>query len=540
MIIKKPIIILVVAVVLLLIVGFFTGIIPGLQLFDNGTNTVSITVEEIVGNKNYELLGPQDKKGYILSWKDDGFSESITVRGKIESKTGEPTLWGIASSKYMYKVYLKKDSWSSYELISQPGSTSRYINNPNPGKVNCGNTNFFGFQEQYEFNIVGNDYAGGAIKAELWFYYDKTIWDGDGYKWYKIASDEAYLYSGYGELILPRGIDDEDVQRPYDTFEIGQTVKIGVGTGKGGHGGDNHWRVTLNAPYGGVDSLDDLDGDNPEKYGTVIKEKYYPDDCDSSNTFFTFTVTEDMARRSMESEYPFTVRIWNTLLPKGTLNVDFVDFVAKCPSDVTFSGDNGQFEVDKYVTVQMTADVNSGTQAEIDYIRCSVVYGTADTLLPSSQTSDRWIVYTTNLGGADKTGCTLPQSITFKAEKASYVTVFAKAFDIEGRGSPGTYTRQMYAWKDSEPPDDTTDTGDDYYGGGHTEDWLPWDPSGGNWELVDNDGSASTLLKIILSIVLIAMFAVIVYFFPIPGGIYGKMLLMMLGVGLIVVIWMFL
>jgi len=531
-IIKKPIIILAIAIVLLLIVGFFTNILP-FSMLNLETNTYHGNHGGIYGVG--ELL---DQKGYIVSWNTNEMSQTITVHGRINSQIGSLG----EMTKYRYLVYIKKDANSDWDLVSQPGNqdTSKYLNSNNPGEKQIS-----GFKSQeyscyaWNFNIVGPSLAGGGIRVVLQGWINENFLDfTKGFSWKRLQSDEAYLYSGTGGLYLPRGIDEEGVDRPYSTFEIGQTVKIGVETGVGGSS-EKPWRVTLNKPYNG-----EIEGQNDPYIGgkgAVVKEQVFPNDCDPSNTFFTFVVTESMAELSMSSSSPFTVRIWNSVLPKGTLQVDFIDFIAKAPGDIVFSGDSGQFEVGEFVTVEMSATVNSDTQAEIDYIRCSVVYGEKNNLLPSDWGSNRWIVHTTTLGDADKNGCTLPQSITFKAERSGYITVFAKAIDVQGRAGKSDSYRQMFAYDSgNKPPDETTDTGDGLYGGGHTIGWLPWDPSEGNWRLVDDDGSISTLLKIILSIVIFAMFAVIIYYFPIPGGIYGKMLLMILGIGLIVVIWIFL
>ena len=201
-------------------------------------------------------------------------------------------------------------------------------------------------------------------------------------------------------------------------------------------------------------------------------------------------------------------------------------------------------EVGKTAIVKLNADVNSETQADIDYFRVSVVYGPRNLLLPSDWGSDRWIIHTTNVGNDDGSACNLPQSISFTASKEKYVTVFGKAFDVNGRGSTTDEVWTICFWGESgEPPDETIEdeTGQDHYGGGHTENWLPnWIPSLGNWKILEDDGSMTMLFKIIISIVIIALFGIIAYFFPVPGGLYGKILVMILGVVLVILIWLFL
>ena len=86
------IIVAVSAVVALLCSVFFFGIIPSLSLFDSGTDTISVLNGDIRGNARSELL---NSKGYILSYKTDGFSERITVTGQLQTMEGKDcTHWG--------------------------------------------------------------------------------------------------------------------------------------------------------------------------------------------------------------------------------------------------------------------------------------------------------------------------------------------------------------------------------------------------------------------------------------------------------------
>jgi hypothetical protein len=503
----------IIAVIALVFSLFFFNLMPSLSLFTNSTTTVSNLCGDIRGNARSELL---DSKGYILSYKTGGFSEKIIVTGQLQVMEGKGcSHWGpVEKAKYL--IYLKKNSYSSYALLSEPGKTSKYFSSENLGEfsvqtsVGCyagmdGKPRDDGYQTSYNFNLVGNDYANGAIMAQLWVYMDETPWDTKGREWYLLASDEAYLYSGYGGLKLPVGIED-GIEYPYSTFEIGQTVKIGVETAKGGHSLDEkNWRVTLNAPYSGAIS-------DPDAGGGVVVEQYFPDDCDFSNSFFEFVVTKEMAQKSMNSPYPYTVRIWNTLLPLGTLQIDFVDFIKLCPGIVTFEGPI-KVKVGDYATIKINAAVNSETQAVIDYIRIAAIYGASDVLLPSDLTSQNWILHTTNAGEADKKVCTLPVTISFIVNQEGFVTVHAKAFDVQGRCSRSTNTYTFSSWLPQsegghgEPPDDAIKeyVGDHLYGGGHTDPWTPWDPSEGNWE------DKSPLYRIDMTGIIIAIAIIVVF-----------------------------
>lgn len=461
----KKFIIIGIVIFILLGLGMYYGLVPAGSLL-NSTKTKSFIHGEFQGMKTGEMLQPHDKTGFIMSWKGDGHSETISVRGKITTPSGGDTSWWLAPSKYYYRVYLKENAFSSYERVSHPGDTKKMISNPNPGHLKFSSTSL----EPYDFTIIGDDYNGGAVKAELWAYIDLSPWDTTGYDWYLMARDEAYLYDGYSSLTLPRGIvDGED--RPFSTFEVGQEVKIRVETAKGGYDETGKpWRVTLNEPYGG--SIED-----PGDGGGVIKEQSYENDALG---YFTFTVTEEMALKSMQSSEPYTIRIWNVLLPRGSLYVDFVDFIARSPDNVVFSGGDTQCKVGDTYSINLDSESAVG----VDYIRVSVIYATNDVLLPSDPTSPLWLINTKNLGGDDSNIVSLPQTLSFIADRESYVTIHAKAFDIDGRGSPSTSTFTIWFYQSSQVPDEVVEgeVGDDYYGGGKTPGYTPWTPSGGNWE----------------------------------------------------------
>lgn len=520
---NKNIAIVAVAIVILLIAGVFAGVIPGLSLIDS-TTTVHKTYSGCVGNPGTELF---DRKGYISSWKGDGHSEKIIVSGSVKHKT-----WSMAHVKYYkYKVFLKENVWSQYV----DKSMSMYLSNPNPGKITA---NWHGGEgagqiysvPSYIFTIIGNKYVDGAIKVELWIYVDyNTVNPLDkGYEWKVIAIDEAYLYSGQGGLYLPKGIED-GVERPYDTFEIGQEVDIRVETAKGGYGSATPWRVTLNEPYGG--NIEDLYPDEEGSYsgGGVVLEKSYANDV--TNGHFKFTVTADMARKSMQSSDPYTIRIWNILIPKGSLYVDFLDFIASAPSEVTCTGVE-QSKVGNVVTVQLTASINSDTQANLDYFRVSVIYGVSGVLLPSDPNSHKWIIHTTNLPVSGTTA-----TVSFTPTFESYVTVHAKAFDTDGRGSPRTKTWTTWIYADVEVPDEVVEdeVGEDDYSGGHTDTWNPWDPEGGNWGQIKWED----YLPIIIAIAVFIIMLIIAFIpqIPIPWGIYGRLLVVVLGAVLAVLIY---
>jgi len=480
---------IVVIAAIILISGFVFGWLPGLSVLEYKTESRNIA--GAVGNPSRELL---DSKGYTLAYKNDELSEKIVVTGQIKRNINSLCF----VDKYEYWVYLKKDQFSDWQKMSTPGNTSKYFSNPNPGVIEL-NDNWFSGEgggetyslEPYQFRLEGHDYANGAIRVELRGYLkENQLLPLANWHWVRISSDEADLHSGYGSLTLPRGVED-GVERPYTTFEVGQEVKIKVETAKGGSGA-NPWKVTLNEPYtNDKDVIEDLYTDSGYTGGGVVKSQSYPNDALS---YFTFKVTEEMAEKSMSSQYPYIIRIWNSLLPKGSIQIDFVDFIAGAPSNVKFYIGNNEIKpgevnaIQSKVGEEFSVRISANSDFGIDYYRVAVIYGSDNVLLPSDPTSNLWIIHTTNYG--DKDGQTVgDQVVTFKPMHEDYVSIHAKAFDVDGRGSPSTLVMQIWCYSTSPVPDEVIDdeTGVDYYGGGHTEGWHQWDPGegSGNWENPD-------------------------------------------------------
>ena len=97
--IPKKSLIVVVAVVLIVAMLFFSGVI-----------SFSIVVNDVTKNYTHggisgsgELIGPNARKGFIMSWKNDGHSEFITVTGRMCIDT-----WASGGiGAYRYQVYGK-------------------------------------------------------------------------------------------------------------------------------------------------------------------------------------------------------------------------------------------------------------------------------------------------------------------------------------------------------------------------------------------------------------------------------------------------
>lgn len=532
---KKLIGIVAVVIAVSMVAALYAGVVPLNAMGNLNTTTSNRHFGNFLGYG--ELLGPNGKEGYISSWKENGFSETISVIAKLTLEQQGMTI-ATGVDKYGYSVYGFVDN--DWIELSTPEKSTMYLTGTNPGLINVPSgivwDGVINFQE-FAFNIVGPDVKG--IRVETWFYMNWDIINPfDGWKWVKMQSDEAYMYSGYGGLYLPRGLEDDNPDLPYSTFEIGEEVRIGVETAKGGYSEDNMpWRVTLNAPYASAGN--DMD---PGAGGGVILEQSYADDCSASNTFFSFTVTEEMADMTASTGLPYTVRIWNTILPLGTLNIDFIDFYHNAPGKVLFAGPETA-EVDNTITVSLNAEMNADTQTNVDFFRVSVVYGKADTLLPGDWGDGRWIVHTTDVGNNDGQVCSLPQTISFTAANEGYVTVFAKVFDVNGRPSLTTQTWTIYVWMSEadggagQPPSDVTDpdTGQDDYGGGHTSPWLPWDPSDSPWY----NTQINELLTYIIMAMVVIVFAILAFALPLPWAPFSRILVFLLGVVLAMLLYFF-
>jgi len=492
----------------LLIAGYFAGVLPFNITVD--TTTENFTRGGFIGRG--EVFQPSNRKGFITSWRTNGLSESIVVQGKLKCSGGTWDTPGIQKYKYVIEGHKKFGGW---EVISKPGLTSMAVSNPNPGTLGFPSNIYLTpgaeitFPEDYDFEIMGNDYD--ALKCEFWIYMDYSILNpfDDGFYWTKLQVDYASLYEGWGGLYLPKDSDG----RPRSTFEIGETVNIGVETTYGGQtvGEINKpWVVKMNYPA--------------DRGGGVFKQQEYED---LSNSYFTFTVTEDMFSTSSTNTYK--IELLNTVLPQGQLQVESIDLLAKAPSDVTFSGPT-KSKIGNAVNIGLSASTSSETQLDIDCFKVSVIYGTKDVLLPSDPNSRNWIIPTFYYGGRDGQKCNNPYTISFTPEREGYVTVHAKAYDIEGRSSLRTQAFTLYAWSEAtgEPDDDIVDdeTGQHDYGGGKTDSWMAWDPSGGNWNL----GQYELIFILAIICLIMAISIIIALFVPVPGGFYGKIAVILTGV----------
>jgi len=504
---NPKIIMVIAAVAVLLTVGFFSGVLPGLGITVE-VNTVSRNVGGFSGNKVNELI-PQ--KGFICSWSSTEWGEAITVAGSVSI---DAYALGLLDD-VRYVVYLKKDQFSDWEIVSDSGIfktyRSEYISAINPGPVGGSGWHIGGtFNcEPYIFRVRGNDYANGAVKVELYGHINENpleFWRTA--EWEKIATDEAYLYSGWGGLYRP--LDAEGL--PRSTFEIGEHVSIRVETSYGAMASETGktWRVVLRNPS-----------------GVVHKEQDYGDNVKST---FEFDVTSDMYVKGGDNKWQ--LEIYNVVIGKGQLPIDTIDFLAKAPSDVTITG-GSQTKVGNAMVLNLEAIVNAETQEAIDYFRVSAIYGVADVLLPNDPLDVQWIFSPVELTPT-KSGNTYTYTLSVTPKYESYVTVHAKAVDTMGRASPHTTVYEFWAYADNPAREEDLEdsTGEGYDWGGHTNFWYPpVEPTG--------EGSFANYLPLIIAIAVFIIMLIIAFIpqIPIPYGMFGRMLVVVLGAVLAALIY---
>lgn len=529
---KKIIITLVAVLVAVFFIGLvFSGVLP-LALLDGKettTQTFRRGIDEWAGNYKVELLGPNSRKGYICSYRDNGMSETITIQGHI-SKWDYEIPWS-SIEKYKYLVFLKENSFDSWEdddgkAYSQPGKSSMYLSNPNPGVLKPVKTSYPGYLEPYSFELVGNRFSKGAIKVELWAYFDLTPLEigGPGKEWYRMAIDEAVFYEGFGGLYF----DTDTNGLPVNTYAVGETGKIHVETTYGGQtvGETNKpWEVIMRYPE--------------DRGGGIVKQQNYGD---MAKSVFEFTITSDMFSTSSNNEYIIT--LYNTILPQAEIRTRTIDIMGSVPGDVVYSGPT-KIKNGDTINLELSAIVNGQTQLPISYFRVGIYYGGQDSTIPTDPLSERWIIPVTNFGDVSHSGNEYSTTISFKPNKPKYegfITAWAVAYDTEGRGSEHSEKWTLYVWADSgEPPDETIsdEVGQDHDYGGHSENWLPWDPSGGNWDKI-KDTFMDHIVGFIVCILIILVCSLLALKVTMPYGLYGKALLIFVSVVIGILAFIFL
>lgn len=505
-------------VVALVIVGIFAGVLPGLSILgDEGFETQSKWVHGIyVGNPDSEMLvsiTDANRKGFITSYIDAsqgvaGDSETIVVAGNYKVEFGLAVI-----NAYKYVVKVKDSLYGSWHIVSEPGHTENWISKENPGKLDpvMGTGGSMRHCEPYVFAIRGP--KEGGIRVELWGYFDPNgINPFDTWEWKLMSSDQAMLVSGISGMWLP--------PRPeggyQSTFEIGETVKIDVETGIGApdldvdaRAGQKTWKLELKKPDG-----TSYTGQN---FPRMLQDHFQGQ--------VTFTINSDMFTLGGNNRY--TLRLFNTLLEKGSLQISTIDIRAKRPNTPTITPECGlSVQVPATIRVDLTATCNTETQLPITSFGVMVWYGMGTDLAPGSWGDDRWILRETFVTASNN-------KATFTIDVSSpnrYFTIIAYAHDSDGRDSDTEYY-QIKTYAEDEPDEEDLieeGGGQESYGGGTTGETTPADYY--EAEVID-------YTALIIAIIVFFAFLFVGLLAPLPYGIYGKILVIIIGAVLAVVIY---
>ena len=512
-------------IVLLLATAFYFFGVPALDILGNeGYETQSKTVyDHFTGNKNYELIRPPDRKGFITSYIPGELSETISIQGKIDYKGGSLAV----AKKYKYEVYFRENAYQDWELVASPSYKVSWITSkPKVENFDVPAQDTPVYAPIYSFNIIGS--KEGAIRVVFKVYFDPNgLNPFDKWVWKTLATDQAYIFSGQCGMWLPK----DKNGTPISTFEIGETVHIKVETGAGtkdvveGWTNEKAWMVTLRKPDG-----TEYKGQNFPRYlpghfrGDVI-----------------FTVYDDMFTPGGNNRW--TIELWNRLLPKGKLQWRAIDFRAKAPGKVTITTQPElKVKTGNTVTVTLQATQNTQTQLPIEYFGVEVWYGKSNELAPGSWTDARWILHETTIDATDYGSGVYKTTFTFTPTKKGWVTILSYAHDTGGRDSPSTTAYSLYVYEEDETPPSDNEVIDegggqtDYGGGSSSETWLWWIDSGGSSS--DKTGYAKILWFVIGFIILITCI-ILGLLVPLPYEPYSRLLITLLGFILAFYVWLF-
>jgi len=514
----------VLGIVILLVVAIFVGVIPGLDILGSeGYETqTKWPYDNYGGNTQKELLLPEDRKGFITSYRNDlnfGLSETIAVAGNYQAYGG----WTVILN-YKYIIKWKPTPWSGWEDVSTPEHTENWISVENIGvkpAVLSGSDELRPC-EPYVFNIRGQ--RDGAIRAELWGSFDPNRYNlFDAPEWKLLSSDQAMLHSGKCGMWAPK-----NENGTYQTvFEIGETVNIKVETGVGAPD------IDANARYG--EKTWELHLIKPD--GNEYTDQSFPRQLqDHYQGTVSFEVYANMWQKGGNNRYK--LQLYNTLWKKGTLEVSSIDFKAKMPSKPTIEPDCGlSVEVPGNVHVTISGTPNSDTQLPIQSFGVMVWYGKHSDLAPGSWGEERWILHQTSIS-ASKSGNTYTGSFTFETTSPNrYITIIAYTHDTDGRDSDTEYYQmKTYAPDDPEPDeDDLIDEGGGQgsYGGGSSGETTPFD----FWENMDPENYLPLIIAI--AVFIITLIIALMPSVPIPYGMIGRLIMVVLGAVLAALIYYF-
>ena len=496
--------IIAVAILALLLIGI-GAFMPLSILGDEGFVTQKYWYNNYQGNTYSELLLPEDRKGFMTSYREDidfGLSETIIVAGNYKAQLG----WSQVQ-KLKYVISYKSSPFLGWQVVSEPGHTAEWISVANPGLMGIiVSTGGRRDVQPYVFNIRGP--KEGALRVELWGLFDPSeLYPFDAWEWHLFSSDQAMLVSGKCGMWLPKQSDGTY----QSTFEIDGTVNIKVETGVGApdidvnaRAGAKTWELHLLKPDGS-----EYTGQNFPRQLT-----------DHFQGTVSFTVQEDMFTLGGNNRYK--LELYNTLWKKGTLEVSTIDFKAKRPGEPVITPSCGlTFKVPGTVSVTLTATPNSETQLDIQSFGIMAWYGKHTDLAPGDWGDDRWILRQTTIS-ASKSGDTFTGTCPLEVKAPDrYFTIIAYAHDTDERDSDTEYY-QVETYAPGDPVPDNEDGGQGSYGGGTSGETTPW---------VFQDGDVTDYLPLILAIAAFIIIMIIAFIpqIPIPYGMYGRILIVILG-----------
>ena len=515
------------AVVILVVGGLFiSGFLPlGIGRVDIEPVTQRHWKLEgkLVGNydggakKSYELItnpvgSTKTRSAFLLAKTDYGESEFVTAQGYLWYARGlEDVPFGRgATNEGAYRIYHKSPNSASWTLLAdETGNKVNWINYNNPKKVPLKSgplpqiIHRFDIAESITFSLLGNH--PGAIKVDFVGFYR---WD-----WFKawraeaISSDEAEVLPSGGLI---------EVTGDKNTYEIGESLKMHVTTDYSGTtvGEQNKgYMVKVRDPDGDVVWIKDLSDDYDGHVYVEIRDDWYDPDRVSNQ---------------------FKFELVNQMRDLGVVSFFTIDVSAKAPADcsISFDVNSGKLEAGSQLKITFTAPEKTGS-VPIEKFKYCVFYGQKKSITEPPSGSSNWIRPWTTVD-ASKTGSTYKASVTVTTPSyEGYITVLGVSIGEGSRASLDIKAKGVYLWVGKEPDDsqlDPENLNEGNYRGGRTNDFWDWirpAPVEGklNW------------FAIIIAALAFVICLIAAILLPIPGGPFGKFLLIVLGVALAVVIY---
>lgn len=542
--------------------------------------------DPIVGLTTPELT---DETELITAWKSGANSVKLTIEGRAKFPNCNGVGWHeFSPSRFYYKIYIiDQDHNDWHEIYWRTNFDPAIIHITHPTTGHPGDAQKFGMsyhdvqcprldEDGKEISkwshwvqlggcggfttVVGDalsieikDPHVGAIKVEFWVEVGCNWWGDVHTEPRRFQKDEVKLMDGTGEV---RIVDEQDV------YEEGETITFEVDTGfsgrkQGGDVSDEGWELRIyDAKNNRVsDSSWEKIGDDKRglEKSYVIPEGSY--DPDGTNTW--------------------KVELWNTLFDQSEryFFIIGVDMREQIPGLPTIAFDKVSYEMGDTCFVTVVSEPNPlGTNTIYEFF-VKAYYGTAGV----DYVSNDYPKYISASGGQ--------ATFSFRVARGDeYITVEANAFDgPHNQGGLSSETGKSIVWAEDKNPEPDTftlvvyvrdknktlvegaivdcgiKTGKTAVDGKISLIGLPQDTyevtakkegvgSGKETVVLDSDKAITIyldpdadgngeipFLAIIVAIVIAGVFAVAAIF--VPGGVYVKILVVVLGVALAIVVY---